>query len=431
MRSRSNHQKTSNNVSPMHKGAKVNHELRPDLWDERYSDKDREKLMVVAQAHGLDPMTREVIVIKGNIYVTAAGLQKLALNDPTYDGCEVELVQTDWKNNFFVIKARVWKKDCAHPFEDYGDADPTTSNLRGHALFRHAITRARARALRSAFAIPFCSVEELDDEFRRLNTSSNQNQNKRPKQWSGKEEGKPELATEQQQKMLERYRKELGWKEEELEAHITQEFGLGRDELTRVKASQLLNALMELTSKPTEDLPELVKKTPKAEAKREIIPAEAPKEAKAPVEAKAEAPKAEAPQVEEADKTPDEAPEAEATPAAEAPVVEAPAEAQEAEAQEAKEEEAPVALEEPARPKRASNAAKRAQRMNTLPRWTADEQKRIADDLVQRMQQSKTLKELKREWELFQGIRHQLSEEWFARICETKEQRKAVLAAAA
>ncbi len=141
-------------------------ELHPELWGAHYTAKEIEMLKIVAKQYGLDPLAREVIIIKGNIYVTAAGLQKLALRDPDYDGCEIELVHTDWENNFFVVKARVWKKGCSRPFEDYGDADPSTSGLRGHALFRHAITRARARAMRSAFAIPFCTLEELDDDFR-------------------------------------------------------------------------------------------------------------------------------------------------------------------------------------------------------------------------------------------------------------------------
>jgi hypothetical protein len=173
-----NHQNTTNNSATLNQTTSFNNtpnNLRPDLWDERYSPKEIETLKVVATQYGLDPLTREVIMLNNNIYVTAAGLQKLALRDPDYDGCEIELIQTNWDSDFFVVKASIWKKGCTHPFEDYGDADPTTSNLRGHALFRHAITRARARAMRSAFAIPFCSLEELDDELRWRNLNANAN----------------------------------------------------------------------------------------------------------------------------------------------------------------------------------------------------------------------------------------------------------------
>ncbi len=140
--------------------------LRPDLWDSRYNTREIETLKVVAHQYNLDPLMREVIMLHGNIYVTAAGLQKLAQRDPDYNGCQIEPIVMDWDNNFFVVKASVWKKGCDYPFEDFGDADPTTSKLRGKALFRHAITRARARAIRSAFAVPFCALEELDDETR-------------------------------------------------------------------------------------------------------------------------------------------------------------------------------------------------------------------------------------------------------------------------
>lgn len=142
--------------------------LRPDLWDGKLNSRDREVLTLMAEQYELDPLTGDLMMLRGKVYITAAGLQKLAVRDPSYEGCEIEIVQADWEKNFYVIKARVWKKGCSHPFEDFGDADPSTSSLRGRVLFRHAITRARARAMRSAFAIPFCSVEELDDEGRNM-----------------------------------------------------------------------------------------------------------------------------------------------------------------------------------------------------------------------------------------------------------------------
>lgn len=153
-------------------------ELRPDLWDGRLSSRDREVLTQIAEKYALDPLTGEVMMLRGKVYITAAGLQKLAVRDPNYEGCEIEIVQADWEKNFYVIKARVWKKGCSHPFEDFGDADPSTSSLRGRALFRHAITRARARAMRSAFAIPFCSVEELDGEMRANSRPSSRSNNR-------------------------------------------------------------------------------------------------------------------------------------------------------------------------------------------------------------------------------------------------------------
>ncbi len=134
----------------------------PELWGVRLSDRDFEVLKTISAQYQLDPLTGEIQMLRGKVYISAAGLQVLACRHPDYEGCEIEIVHSDWEKNFYVVKAKVWKKGCAHPFEDFGDADPSTSQMKGRALFRHAITRARSRAIRSAFAVPFCSVEEMD-----------------------------------------------------------------------------------------------------------------------------------------------------------------------------------------------------------------------------------------------------------------------------
>lgn len=397
MRSRSTHPK-ANNITPFQSGSKQTQgrNLRPDLWDERYSEKEREMLMLVAQQYGLDPMTGEVMILHGKIYVTASGLQKLAVHDPAYDGCEIELIETDWANNFFVVKARVWKKDCSHPFEDFGDADPSTSRMRGHALFRHAITRARARAMRSAFAIPFCSLEELDDETR-WKASNSSNSTKRPKRSQARAEqskklvsseslpaqtastntsseapkAKAQMPTEQQMTMLDRYLKELQWNEARLTVELQDRFGIdARELLSREQCSQLLDHLS-LEKKPQQQ----PKKTPQKQADQSSKEAEKKTSSQQSVGAGRLAP----------------------------------------EVQQSK--------------RNHHSGSKRAQKKGGLPQWTAEEQKGIASDLVERMHNTKTMKELRREWELFQGIRHQLSEEWFAQICEAKELRKSTLSA--
>lgn len=211
------------------------------LWDVR-NEKERETLKLVAIQYGLDPLTREVMILNGQVYVTAAGLQKLALRDPEYDGCEVDIIEARWDKDFFLVKARVWKKACSHPFEDYGDADPTTSKLKGHALFRHAVTRARARAMRSAFAVPFCAVEELDDEQRI--------------QWlvqqrSHTNDQEPLHATEKQRNAVIGLSKQIGWTRVALGAELDRRFGTSHlDDLTRSQASQMIQELGERAKEP-------------------------------------------------------------------------------------------------------------------------------------------------------------------------------------
>jgi hypothetical protein len=62
----------------------------------------------------------------------------------------------------WVFKATVFKSPCSLGFVGYGDADPSnvSSMVRGAEL-RIAETRAVNRALRKAYGIGLCSVEEL------------------------------------------------------------------------------------------------------------------------------------------------------------------------------------------------------------------------------------------------------------------------------
>src|SRR5581483_9161914 len=62
----------------------------------------------------------------------------------------------------WVFKATVYKTHGSRGFSGYGDADPTNvSPLVRGAEMRVAETRAVNRALRKAYGIGLCSVEEL------------------------------------------------------------------------------------------------------------------------------------------------------------------------------------------------------------------------------------------------------------------------------
>ena len=71
---------------------------------------------------------------------------------------------SDPENSKWVIQATVFKSRYSKGFAGYGDADPDPSNVsslvRGAEL-RIAETRAVNRALRKAYGIGLCSVEEL------------------------------------------------------------------------------------------------------------------------------------------------------------------------------------------------------------------------------------------------------------------------------
>jgi hypothetical protein len=64
--------------------------------------------------------------------------------------------------NRWVFKAVIYKTPDCHSFVGYGDADPSniSQNVQGAEL-RIAETRAVNRALRKAYGVGICSVEEL------------------------------------------------------------------------------------------------------------------------------------------------------------------------------------------------------------------------------------------------------------------------------
>jgi hypothetical protein len=105
----------------------------------------------------------ELQVINGNWYVTHTGLIRLARRKRCR-GIHVEAVDSlcDSAANRFVLKATVYPSKDSAGFVGYGDADPSNvSQLVRGAEMRIAETRAVNRALRKAYGIGICSIEEI------------------------------------------------------------------------------------------------------------------------------------------------------------------------------------------------------------------------------------------------------------------------------
>ena len=105
----------------------------------------------------------ELQILDGSWYVTHTGLVRLARRKRCR-GIHVEAVDSlcDSAANRFVLKATVYPSKDSAGFVGYGDADPSNVSLlvRG-AEMRIAETRAVNRALRKAYGIGICSVEEI------------------------------------------------------------------------------------------------------------------------------------------------------------------------------------------------------------------------------------------------------------------------------
>ncbi len=102
-------------------------------------------------------------VINDHLYVTHTGLLGLARRRKCR-GINVEAIDSlcDSAARRFVLRATVYPSKNSSGFVGYGDADPSNVSFLVHgAEMRVAETRAVNRALRKAYGIGICSVEEI------------------------------------------------------------------------------------------------------------------------------------------------------------------------------------------------------------------------------------------------------------------------------
>ena len=111
----------------------------------------------------LSVLKGEISYVDGKWYVTHAGLLRVATSRRCH-GIRTVLQErlSDPLVGRWIFKAVVYKRRDSKGFVGYGDADPSnvSSQVRG-AEMRVAETRAVNRALRKAYGIGLCSVEEL------------------------------------------------------------------------------------------------------------------------------------------------------------------------------------------------------------------------------------------------------------------------------
>jgi hypothetical protein len=120
-------------------------------------------LKELTSRYSLSVAAGDLQLLDGRWYVTHSGLLHLA----SRRGCRG--INTTLQDKFsdlaacrWVFKAVVYKRRSSRGFVGYGDADPSNvSSLVHGAEMRVAETRAVNRALRKAYGIGLCSVEEL------------------------------------------------------------------------------------------------------------------------------------------------------------------------------------------------------------------------------------------------------------------------------
>ena len=139
-----------------------NAKLARQLWGEP-SRVALRSLRELTARYSLSVAAGDLQFLDGRWYVTHSGLLHLA----SRRGCRgIKTILQERVSNVgtgrWVFKATVFKSPSSKGFVGYGDADPSnTSPLVRGAEMRVAATRAVNRALRKAYGIGLCSVEEL------------------------------------------------------------------------------------------------------------------------------------------------------------------------------------------------------------------------------------------------------------------------------
>jgi len=139
-----------------------NAKLARQLWGEpsRIALRSLRELTV---RYSLSVAAGDLQFLDGRWYVTHSGLLQLASRKGCR-GIKTSLQErlSDIESSRWVFKATVFKSPSSKGFVGYGDADPSNvSSVVQGAELRIAETRAVNRALRKAYGIGLCSVEEL------------------------------------------------------------------------------------------------------------------------------------------------------------------------------------------------------------------------------------------------------------------------------
>jgi len=120
-------------------------------------------LRLLTRSYGFSVAFGDLLLLENGWYVTHTGLLRLARRRHCI-GMHVEPV-TEFSEPSaarWAFKATVYKSPKCKGFVGYGDADPSNVSFLVHgAEMRVAETRAVNRALRKAYGIGICSVEEI------------------------------------------------------------------------------------------------------------------------------------------------------------------------------------------------------------------------------------------------------------------------------
>jgi hypothetical protein len=209
-------------------------------------------LKVLTETHGLSIAAGDLQLLNGQWYVTHSGL--LGISERRHClGIRTVLEKqvSDPSLGRWVFKATVYKSSRSKGFVGYGDADPSNvSPLVRGAEMRVAETRAVNRALRKAYGIGLCSVEELGWEPKAFGPSHPQKPSSATNN-NGHQNGNPRL----------RDRLCLLIREHQLDANLVKAYAAdscGTPNLRDATREQIENFITNLSDWATRDRPALL-----------------------------------------------------------------------------------------------------------------------------------------------------------------------------
>ncbi len=132
-------------------------------WRDQLNRSSIRALELLTETYRLSISSGDLILLEKSWYVTHTGLLGLARRNRCA-GIHVRPTPTfsDPSVQRWAFEATVYKSKTCKGFVGYGDADPSNvSSLVRGAEMRVAETRAVNRALRKAYGIGLCSVEEI------------------------------------------------------------------------------------------------------------------------------------------------------------------------------------------------------------------------------------------------------------------------------
>ena len=132
-------------------------------WGKELSQASLATLRALCEEFQFSVASGDLLFLDNSWYVTHAGLVRLA-HRKSCSGIQVRPTAQfcDPGSSRWAFEATVYKSGACRGFVGYGDADPcnVSPRVRG-AEMRVAETRAVNRALRKAYGIGICSVEEI------------------------------------------------------------------------------------------------------------------------------------------------------------------------------------------------------------------------------------------------------------------------------